>query len=128
MTTTNQRAVEELEAEASRYRASLAPYSSPAYREVTERKIAALDLAIATLRTPGWRPISEAPRDGTAVLLYGGGGCFGWMPPANMENFPTSICYWDDRKAAWIEATGEQYERHNDPTHFRHLPPAPGEG
>lgn len=70
MTPTNQRAVEELEAEASRYRASLAPYSSAAYREVTERKIAALDLAITTLRAPGWRPISEEQVEAAAVRMW----------------------------------------------------------
>ena len=50
---TRDEAVEVLVAEAAQLRASLAPYSSPAYRANTERKIAALDLAIAALQAQG---------------------------------------------------------------------------
>jgi hypothetical protein len=68
-------------------------------------------------RTPGWRPISEAPRDGTRIMIYSPldgwvsshyeGGCWQglpWRPQSNPE-------YATAQPTAWMP-----------------LPPPPGEG
>lgn len=70
-----------------------------------------------------WRPIDSAPKDGSAVLLFGGEGCFGWTPPANMADLPLSISRWSEDR--WVEATGEQYQPHDGPTHWMPLPDPP---
>jgi hypothetical protein len=82
-------------------------------------------------RTPGWRPISEAPRDGTDVLVYVRGETL----------YPTAAHYdtpeyfekeYGDREymeEGWRWSFGYPTDFHEEtiePTHFMPLPPPPG--
>lgn len=138
MTTTNQRAVEELLRELASDCEVAYGVTEQSYRqfcdsgargrmpndtwaEHCQRRKQQIEQAIATLRTPGWRPISEAPRDGTAVWLF--------CP----DDYPQqAVGYWadDPRGSYWafaeqlvMDVAGMAY-----PTHFMPLPPPPGEG
>lgn len=73
----------------------------------------ALRAALAAADAQGWRPISEAPRDGTPVLGYH--PKYGWA----------GTIRWDD--GDW-EVGNEQWEfnRPVQPTHWMPLPPPPG--
>jgi len=61
-------------------------------------------------RAQQWRPIAEAPRDGTSVLL-------GWSGHDDW----TCTAYWNGD--AW--SADNFLEWMTQPTHFRPLPPAP---
>ena len=67
-----------------------------------------------TDKTPRWKPIAEAPKDGTPVLLY--------LPDAN-----------DPQMDIGLFSDGEWLREFSfstidvEPTHFMDLPPAPGE-
>ncbi len=67
-----------------------------------------------------WQPIETAPKDGTAILLFGGDPPAMWELP---EPRGYSIAHWS--KGRWIEATGELYSAHESPTHWMPLPAAP---
>lgn len=64
--------------------------------------------------TPRWRPISEAPRDGTTILV--------WFNDGWAEN--EAISSWWDREHGWTC----QYTDSIQPTHFMPLPAPPEEG
>lgn len=73
---------------------------------------------IAALSQPAWRPISEAPRDGTAILLY------------EDDSVTTAWWYKHWREGFWY--TGYDCADHGSfkverPTHWMPLP-APPEG
>lgn len=76
--------------------------------------------------TPGWRPISEAPRDGTRVLLANEHGC--WMAeyhPVYVSGYrPENPWFSVMLNCDHIPRDG----RYAKPTHFMPLPPPPGEG
>lgn len=67
-----------------------------------------------------WMPISEAPKDGTAVLGY-------WNIEVDGKLIRTDECYaitrW--RGHEWVSVEDENYS-FTDPTHFMPLPPPPG--
>jgi hypothetical protein len=60
-------------------------------------------------RTPGWRPISEAPRDGSQFL--------GWFEGSTVQ------IWWMGQGGLW----GNDFWEGKEPTHFMPLPPPPGE-
>jgi hypothetical protein len=138
MTTTNQRAVEEL-AEVAQFVQWLTEtvvadgvYSDigAAHVERVRNFRDRVDEMLAT-RTSGWRPISEAPRDGTDVLVYVRGETL----------YPTAAHYdtpeyfekeYGDREymeEGWRWSFGYPTDFHEEtiePTHFMPLPPPPG--
>lgn len=78
----------------------------------------------------GWQPISTAPKDGTAILIY---------EPADESRFNEAsiyVCRWESHEGmtwkrehgpgagAWTETEGEQFLEF-DPTHWMPLPEAP---
>lgn len=78
----------------------------------------ALQQAAARLRelddATRWRPIEEAPKDGTEVLVYDrnyGGPCL-----ATWEEYTEKV-------GAWVD---EELRALPDPTHFMPLPETPG--
>lgn len=70
----------------------------------------------------GWRPISEAPRDGTVVDLWAAGK-------------RCADCYWEDygdpdiSDAHWrqmySEVVGPSFELDHSPTHWQPIPEPP---
>lgn len=72
--------------------------------------------ALATLRTPGWRPISEAPEVGQMVAVHAPGAMLADVWPArwNGHNFDAGGGWFEqDEVAGWYPLPP--------------LPPAPGE-
>jgi hypothetical protein len=104
MTPTNQRAVDVLQDLLVGVRMDAAHITDG------QEKISALELAIAALRAPGWRPISEAPRDGSEFL--------GWFEGSTVQ------IWWMGQGGLW----GNDFWEGKEPTHFMPLPPPPGEG
>lgn len=84
-------------------------------------------LEIESLRGKGWQPISTAPKNGTAVLVY---------PPTWAGRGCSMAQYESDRYAAkprpyWSrdDAFGKiGYSRNKPPTHWMPLPAGPAEG
>ncbi len=78
----------------------------------------------AALREPDqWRPISEAPKDGTVILLHSPG-----MEP------PVSVGCWDEQSSwregepvGWLHVEIDFMGSHARPTHFMPLPAPPAE-
>lgn len=64
-----------------------------------------------------WRPISEAPKDGTLLLLC----CVGW-PPARLRGEP-----WPMKVGGWHETGWYIFGASWAPTHFMTLPQPPTE-
>ena len=83
-----------------------------------------------TPRPQEWQPIATAPRDGTWILLAGGGINYGWdggdAPPCVAGQFTTYLNggtvdgHW---KFAWYD--GGYYGEYEDPTHWMPLPAPP---
>lgn len=79
---------------------------------------AAIDgLALQETKEEAWRPISEAPQDGTQVLLGyflegGGGGC-------------PEVGFWHSSKKKWCSRVLLNAEGYFSPTHWQPLPPPP---
>lgn len=86
----------------------------------------------ARLRSGGWRPIAEAPKDGTFVLLSGGNtgesdydklGAKTGRPVVGRYfidgNDPDSIEY--DEYWAFCLWDGKWRQRYTNPTHFKHI-------
>ena len=76
-----------------------------------------------------WQPIETAPKDGTAVLLYGL-----WAGEiAGPTSHPTTdIGAWSKHKGdfdgfEWCLSTGDAYACWMKPTHWMPLPPAPAD-
>ena len=98
-------------------------YKSPCYMKLMMKDVdvllkAARDHLASTGRIRGeWRPISEAPRDGTYILVY--------QPDALAPDI-TVVAWIDDW---WHACDGKNPElalRGHNPTHFMPLPAAPG--
>ena len=71
--------------------------------------------AIAALSQPEWRPIAEAPRDGTVVML-------GYLPNWRMDR----LVYegrWCAEQQCWTSVNG--FQLHTDATHWQPLPAPP---
>jgi hypothetical protein len=67
---------------------------------------------IARLKAGGWRPISDAPKDGTDILVGVQG--IGW---------PVRVAFWDEaRGGVWSIWPGRELAH---PTHWQPLPPPP---
>ena len=74
-------------------------------------------------KATAWRPIADAPKDGTVVLVF-------WSiykPEALASGFVNPIdaygvVYWDAELNSWVEADGSDVI---EPTHFQHLPQPP---
>jgi len=81
-----------------------------------------------------WRPISEAPRDGTSILLFTKchGAVEGWFSPGEWSE-DTPISPADYSGAVWvcaddafqIEVEETEPMHHGTATHWMPLPPAP---
>lgn len=76
-------------------------------------------------QSTGWRPIAEAPKDGTSILVFN----------INRDCYINKFCYLFDINAEggrrWRTSDGEWLPWLNEPTHFMPLPPPPltqGEG
>ena len=70
----------------------------------------------------GWRPISEAPRDGTTVILY---GRMRENPHLHWHRANVFSGYWDAIDNAWC-ATGSRFDGpFFDPTHWCPTPKPP---
>lgn len=145
MTTTNQRAVEELAAcpfcgqAGHQFESRLAAWSSPTYLAGCDPCNLAFvgdtpseAIAAWNRRTPGWRPISEAPRDGTDVIV--GFDCatvwivhVAWYRSGDepYTDEPFEQGWWSYVRGS---VSQELLDGHRTPTHWMPLPPAPGEG
>lgn len=62
-----------------------------------------------------WKPISEAPRDGTAILAY---GTAGYLADGPLQY----ITYWN---GDWWHQENSGLDNIAQPTHWMHLPDAP---
>ncbi len=100
-----------------------------AWESAIEQAFALADaiLAAGWVKT-GWRPIEEAPRDGTAILLY--------CPDEYEDCDHCKTAFWGDvepweapKKHSWFDWEGAGNEIPGNPTHFMPLPSPPtGEG
>lgn len=102
-----QRAVE---AACEAVRECAAGYSPRAFSEVKLRT--EIEAAITAYERAMWRPIAEAPRDGTRVLMYA---------PAAGGEYPTST----QRVDMWRNGGWWQMRPAQPYTHFRPLPAGP---
>lgn len=78
------------------------------------------EITRASAESPGWQPISTAPRDATLVLL----GCYP-HPPASVGDEIIVIAGWYESGIAdrrWYDV----YHSPVRPTHWMPLPAAPG--
>lgn len=78
--------------------------------------------ALEAAERAAWRPVSEAPKDGTLVLTY-------WPTLYGAEQYSVRSWQtgdWGRIRAGWADCW-MQIKPNNEPTHFRHLP-APPEG
>jgi len=90
-----------------------------------------IEAAILAHEAEGWRPISEAPRDGTAVLLYPNEvvatwdfGAENWLVLNIFLNEDHTISAdWTKKPAMWFELMADIGGM--SPTHFCLLPPPP---
>jgi hypothetical protein len=91
-----------------------------AARTITGKETAGWEAALAAAPQPpsAWRPIEEAPRDGTDVLIY---------VAATAEQF---VGYWRDDSNAFVIAPNGRggWSGLKDPTHWQPLPPPPSAG
>ena len=60
-----------------------------------------------------WRPIAEAPKDGTRVLVYRKHG----------YDRPYEVAAWSMLRREWIACDEEGRYVYRDPTHFAQLTP-----
>jgi hypothetical protein len=79
--------------------------------------IRALQGEIELLKRP-WLPISQAPKDGTVVLLFGRGPAW--------DHYETSVMVGQWHNNQWLITHSEAPE-HVFPTHFMYLPEPPKE-
>lgn len=79
-----------------------------------------LKLVLSALSVPeGWRPIETAPRDGTRILLAGGG-----LERVNVGNWCAHVAAWDAEAEGMFEDGPAFLEGHEDgPTMWMPLPP-----
>ena len=70
-------------------------------------------LLLALAETP-WRPIEEAPKDGTWIMTY--------CPALSVASYPT-VVFWDD---GWVPPGNDLSEV--EPTHWMPLPAPPDAG
>lgn len=78
----------------------------------------------------GWRPIAEAPRDGTHLLV-----CFAdppYGPHWAFDQRPPTVAHWFGpadlpglRAGGWYLSVTQQDSERIYPTHFMPLPPPP---
>lgn len=84
-------------------------------QEMTEADFSIMLQAAAALRSGGWRPIAEAPKDGTDIWAFNGEQCrMHWVE--------------GDGYALWIyseEVMSDICPDPEQPTSFMPLPPAP---
>ena len=71
--------------------------------------------ALAAADAEAWRPISEAPKDGTPLLLY----------PTFAHMFDVAMGYWHHEHDCWYMVNLGHLNGLWEPTHFRHLPEPP---
>lgn len=86
-------------------------------------------LALTAALGAMWRPISEAPKDGTRLLLRGK-----LQPiPSNQELYSglelpaTTAGYWDTIDVAWCIVGATWTGPFFEPTHFMHIPSPPAQ-
>lgn len=78
-----------------------------------------------------WQPISEAPKDGTMVLLYGGVVDTVWYDDGAPH--PPQVVGWFSRKYGdedvwhFCSFDGGTYGEYENPSHFMPLPEPPKE-
>ena len=69
----------------------------------------------------GWQPIETAPKDGTRLLLAGGGSVeIGWWKPRDPKRNPDPAVSGD-----WHWADSYESGPLTSLTHWQHLPPPP---
>jgi hypothetical protein len=68
-----------------------------------------------------WRPITTAPKDGTAILIWPAQSALTGSTECMIISY---VVRWHDWKEAWIEASGEEYDTFH-PTHWMPLPEPP---
>lgn len=81
---------------------------------------------LAQPQAAGWRPISEAPRDGTRILVTNGFGVWfaEWRPVA-----PSGFRFADPWFSTMLNHNHiSEKHRHKAPTHWQPLPEPPKEG
>lgn len=84
------------------------------WRNYSERALTALEAAGYVIER-GWRPIEEAPKDGSRILLDWNGTRVGFFLDNSAKSIP-----W----AGWRVPSGDT-QPSGRPTHFRHLPSPP---
>ena len=72
-----------------------------------------------------WRPIEEAPKDGTSVLLYA--ECSHQVELLSFKEPIVLTGYWDEIDQAWCSTTSTWEGPFFEPTHFQPLPAPPTE-
>lgn len=79
---------------------------------------------IAALKAAEWRPIEEAPKNGTPILVF---IPFQWSSGEGASVW--DVAHWDEHTAKWTTRTAPNYYQHCDPecqpTHFKPLGPGP---
>ena len=66
-----------------------------------------------------WRPIKDAPRDGTDILVWG-------KRCSHLVVYFDDMCPMAGRSHPWMTATGDCYAK-DDPTHWMPLPDPPAD-
>ena len=90
-------------------------------------KLERLDDVADALRGMAWRPIAEAPRDGTTILVYGQPSDL-VIDENTLVSFKAPRVYtaaWDEIDGAFCLSGGSWLGPFVGPTHFMPLPPPP---
>ena len=76
----------------------------------------AVDIAVSVMKEHGWRPISEAKKSPTSILV--------WCPDRQNQYIVTWMAGSDVGGGCWCHF-GSMLSLSETPTHFQPLPPAP---
>ena len=78
-----------------------------------------------------WRPIEEAPKDGTLVDIWATHHVWSWKYPPSLREGRIPTCKWDEENGHWMGPNKEDDEdtaQHYVATHFMPLPAPASEG
>ncbi len=90
------------------------------HKDGNSQNVDVIRAALEAAERAAWRPIEEAPKDGTSVLLGGGE----WLCEERLEWIGTAaVAYWNTK--CWAITGSDARDvliAYEDPTHFRPVP------
>jgi hypothetical protein len=85
------------------------------YAQVLEGRVEQFDRLLQRLAAGTWKPMDEAPKDGTHILIQFTGGL-------------VQVCYWDEWKSGWVIAGDHFVQIHEEPIAWAEILSVPASG